>query len=192
MSEPRVIKKYSNRRLYDSRQSCYITLENLKEMIMAGETFRVENAKDGADITRQVLSQIVLDEEVFGVPLFSEQTLRNLIMFCGNPMHGALSGFLDKCVPMFADMQNRYTREFGKAGAAGREWEQFATMQGQMLSRLAEDYFRQNMNAYARAQKQFRASAEKMFQFPDIGGVFTPPAAPGDKKTEGDKKTPKR
>lgn len=170
MNAPRIVKKYSNRRLYDTRQSCYITLENLKEMIMAGEDFRVENAKDGADITRQILSQIVLDEEVFGVPLFSEQTLRNLIMFCGHPMHGALSGFLDNCVPMFADMQRRFSRQFGddgpvgRASAAGREWEQFAAMQGQMLSRLAEDYFRRNMDAYVRAQKQFRDSAEKMFR----------------------------
>ena len=79
--EPRVVRKYSNRRLYDSRQSKYINLDELKDLILAGEPLQVVNASDGADITRQTLVQVLLSEEVFGEPVFSEQSLRNLILF---------------------------------------------------------------------------------------------------------------
>ena len=97
--EPRVVRKYSNRRLYDSRQSKYINLDELKDLILAGEPLQVVNASDGADITRQTLVQVLLSEEVFGEPVFSEQSLRNLILFFRGPMRGPMSVFLTSAPP---------------------------------------------------------------------------------------------
>ena len=175
---PRIIKKYSNRRLYDTRESRYITQERVKELIIEGEDFRVENADDGGDITRQVFLQILLEEEIFGMPIFSEQALRNLIMFYGNSSRGAAANFLDQCIPMFADMQKKFVGKFGPAAVGGgREWEDFAALQGRMLRDFAEKYLNNSMNAYAayiRAQKRFQADAEKMLGGFSAFGGFPP------------------
>ena len=90
-SARRIIKKYSNRRLYDTRQSAYVTLENLHELILQGEDFQVVNAGDGADITAQSLAQVLVSEEIWGEPLFSERSLRNLIMFAAARCAGRFS-----------------------------------------------------------------------------------------------------
>ena len=100
-SARRIIKKYSNRRLYDTRQSAYVTLENLHELILQGEDFQVVNAGDGADITAQSLAQVLVSEEIWGEPLFSERSLRNLIMFCGGPMRGPFLAFMEQCMAVF-------------------------------------------------------------------------------------------
>ena len=85
---PRVLKKYPNRRLYDTRTSSYITLAEVKQMVLDAEPFEVRDAKSGEDLTRSILLQIILDEETGGVPMFTTQMLAQLIRFYGHAMQG--------------------------------------------------------------------------------------------------------
>ncbi len=103
----RVLKKYPNRRLYDTQSSSYITLADVKQMVLEGQTFEVRDAKDGSDITRSILLQIILEEESGGVPMFSTETLAQIIRFYGHTMQGAMGSWLEQNMKAFADMQGR-------------------------------------------------------------------------------------
>jgi polyhydroxyalkanoate synthesis repressor PhaR len=103
----RVIKKYPNRRLYDTQGSAYITLAQVREFVMSGEAFAVRDAKTSEDLTRSILLQIILEEESGGVPMFSETVLANLIRFYGHSMQGFVGGYLEKNMQMFTDLQQR-------------------------------------------------------------------------------------
>ena len=182
--EPRVVRKYSNRRLYDSRQSKYINLDELKDLILAGEPLQVVNASDGADITRQTLVQVLLSEEVFGEPVFSEQSLRNLILFFRGPMRGPMSVFFDQCAPMFIDAQKRLMDRLG-ARANPEELNYFAAMQGRMVRELLENYAFRALENYITAQQRAEQNMERMLNMPMFGVAqyFTPPtpsASPTD------------
>ena len=176
---PRVVRKYSNRRLYDSRQSKYITLDELKDLILAGEPLRVVGADDGADITRQTLVQVLLSEEVFGEPVFSEQSLRNLILFFRGPMRGPMAVFFDQCAPMFMDAQKRLVERLG-ARANPEELNYFAAMQGRMVRQLLENYAFRALENYLGAQQRAEENMERMFNLPMFGMAqyFTPPPPP--------------
>ena len=91
----RLIRKYANRRLYDTETSRYITLEDLKELIISGEDIQVREAKSDADLTREVLLQLVAEQEHLGVPILNETILTALIRFYGNPMQGMASRYLE-------------------------------------------------------------------------------------------------
>ena len=90
----RLIKKYPNRRLYDTKTSSYITLADVKELVLKQETFQVVDAKSGDDLTRPILLQIILEEEAGGVPMFSSEVLSQLIRFYGNAMQGMMGSYL--------------------------------------------------------------------------------------------------
>ena len=107
MSEPRVIKKYPNRRLYDTESSTYITLTQVRELVMAHQPFVVREAKSGEDLTRSILLQIILEEESAGVPMFSTETLAQIIRFYGHAMQGMMGAWLEQNMKAFADMQRR-------------------------------------------------------------------------------------
>lgn len=92
----RIIKKYNNRRLYDMENSCYITLNEIKEYVIAHINFEVRDAKTDKDLTNAVLLQIILEEENFNKPLFTEEILKNLIRFYGHPAQQAVSDFLQQ------------------------------------------------------------------------------------------------
>ncbi|MDP2135201.1 MAG: polyhydroxyalkanoate synthesis repressor PhaR, partial [Sulfuritalea sp.] len=83
-AQSRLIKKYPNRRLYDTRTSTYITLADVKELVLAHEAFQVLDAKSGDDLTRAILLQIILEEEAGGAPMFSSDLLSQMIRFYGN------------------------------------------------------------------------------------------------------------
>ncbi|MDI9335330.1 MAG: polyhydroxyalkanoate synthesis repressor PhaR [Cytophagales bacterium] len=110
-TEERVIKKYPNRRLYDTLTSTYITLTDIKRLVMAGTTFKVRDAKTDEDLTRAMLLQIILEEEAGGTPLFSEAVLGNLIRTYGHAMQGFMGGYLEKNLQAFADMQKQFTAQ---------------------------------------------------------------------------------
>ncbi len=93
---PRVLKKYPNRRLYDTRSSSYITLADVKDMVLKVEDFEVRDAKTGEDLTRSILLQIILDEESGGVPMFSAQMLAQIIRFYGHSMQAMMGTLLEK------------------------------------------------------------------------------------------------
>jgi polyhydroxyalkanoate synthesis repressor PhaR len=103
----RVLKKYPNRRLYDTKNSAYITLADVKHMVMAGEDFEVRDAKSAEDLTRSILLQIILEEEAGGQPLFSTPMLAQIIRFYGHAMQGVMGSFLEQNLAGFIDMQSR-------------------------------------------------------------------------------------
>ena len=101
----RLIKKYPNRRLYDTKTSSYITLADVKQMVLRQEEFQVVDAKSGDDLTRQILLQIILEEESGGVPLFSSDLLSQLIRSYGNAMQGMMGSYLERNIKAFQDIQ---------------------------------------------------------------------------------------
>ena len=101
----RVIKKYPNRRLYDTDTSSYITLTEIKRLVMDSEVFAVVDAKSGEDITRSILLQIILEEEANGSPMFTASVLANIIRFYGHTMQGMMGGYLEKNMQALMDMQ---------------------------------------------------------------------------------------
>jgi polyhydroxyalkanoate synthesis repressor PhaR len=105
----RVIKKYPNRRLYDSATSAYITLSDVKQMVMDHVNLVVLDAKTQEDLTRSILLQIILEEESAGVPLFSESALSNMIRFYGHAMQGFLGTYFEGQMQSMMDMQRKMT-----------------------------------------------------------------------------------
>ena len=104
----RVIKKYPNRRLYDTETSAYITLTEVKQLVMSKSPFVVRDAKSGDDLTRSILLQIILEEETGGVPMFSTDMLANLIRFYGHAMQGMMGSYLEKNLQTFIEMQSQF------------------------------------------------------------------------------------
>jgi polyhydroxyalkanoate synthesis repressor PhaR len=119
MSAERIIKKYTNRRLYDASQSRHVTLEDVRNMIIAGERIKVIDDKTQEDITRLILLQVIADQEQFGRPILSTSLLESLIRFYGNSLQSFLSDYLDKSVETFVRqqeaVQSQLARMFGTA-----------------------------------------------------------------------------
>jgi len=124
-STERVIKKYPNRRLYDTDTSSYITLTEIKQLVMDNETFVVRDAKTGDDLTRSILLQIILEEEAHGSPMFTAPVLSNIIRFYGHAMQGFMGGYLEKNMQALMDMQSPMVK-----GVMGNNM--FTQMQEQM------------------------------------------------------------
>src|SRR5829696_7617247 len=110
----RLIKKYPNRRLYDTKTSSYITLADVKQMVLRHETFQVVDAKSNEDLTRQILLQIILEEESAGAPMFSSDLLSQLIRFYGNAMQGMMGGYLERNMRAFQEMQKALQEQSAK------------------------------------------------------------------------------
>src|SRR3954453_19307139 len=122
----RLIKKYPNRRLYDTKTSSYITLADVKQMVIKQEEFQVVDAKSGDELTRQILLQIILEEEGSGgLPMFSSDLLSQLIRFYGNAMQGVMGTYLEKNIRAFQDMQktlqSQSQRMYGDNSRASQE-----------------------------------------------------------------------
>ncbi|MEJ2761891.1 MAG: polyhydroxyalkanoate synthesis repressor PhaR [Gammaproteobacteria bacterium] len=115
MSETRIIKKYPNRRLYDTEISKYITLEDVKQLVLEGVDFRVMDVKTEEDLTRSILLQIIADQEHNGEPIFSTRTLTQLIRFYGNAYQSAFAEYLQNTLEIFAEQQKQFQRGLQKA-----------------------------------------------------------------------------
>src|ERR1700749_4993680 len=115
-SERVVIKKYANRRLYNTGSSSYVTLEHLAEMVKQGVDFVVYDAKTNDDITRSVLTQIIFEEESQGQSLLPVQFLRQLIGFYGNSMQSFLPSYLELSLATFTQQQERMRTQFTNLG----------------------------------------------------------------------------
>jgi polyhydroxyalkanoate synthesis repressor PhaR len=114
MNQERLIKKYANRRLYDSSQSRHITLEDIRMLIVKGEKLKVVEDKTGHDITRHILLQVIAEQEQFGRPILSTKVLEAIIRFYGNAMQGFLAGFLEKSVETFLNQQEALQAQISK------------------------------------------------------------------------------
>ena len=103
----RIVKKYPNRRLYDTGISSYVTLEDLRQLIIEGEAFEVREAKSGKDLTRAVLLQIIAENEDIGQPIFSTQLLTHVIRLYGDSLQGVIGSYLERSVQLFNDQQTQ-------------------------------------------------------------------------------------
>ena len=113
MSAIRIIKKYPNRRLYDTEISSYITIEDVRQLIVDGETFEVRDAKSGEDLTRQVLLQIITEHEQDGQPMLSTQLLSQLIRFYGDSLQGFMGNYLERSMQVFLEQQQQFRQQMG-------------------------------------------------------------------------------
>ncbi len=112
-----VIKKYANRRLYNTAKSSYVTLDDLAKMVRSGEDFVVFDAKTGEDITRSVLTQIIVEEEAGEHNMLPTNFLRELIRLYGDPLQRMVPGYLDAAMGAFNRNQEQLRRAFGGANA---------------------------------------------------------------------------
>jgi polyhydroxyalkanoate synthesis repressor PhaR len=115
MPQERLIRKYANRRLYDSVGSRHVTLEDLRQLIVAGEKIKVVDDKSGEDLTRSVLLQIISEQEQFGSPVLGSELLELIIRFYGRPMQALLSGYLEQAFTTMLRQQETMQSEMAKA-----------------------------------------------------------------------------
>lgn len=148
----RIIKKYPNRRLYDTNTSSYITLAEVKTLVLNNEPFSVRDAKTNDDLTRSILLQIILEEETAGVPIFSEQMLANVIRFYGHAMQDFMGSYLERNLQNFMEMQKKMAEQV--PGMSPEMWKQYMSVQSPMLNGMMGNYFDQSHNALAQMQEQ--------------------------------------
>ena len=113
MTAPRLIKKYPNRRLYDTELSRYITLVDIRDLVLRGVDFHVMDTNTNEDITRQILMQIIMEEESGGLPLFSASMLAQIIRFYGGTVQGLFARFLEESMALFARNQDQMRHTLG-------------------------------------------------------------------------------
>lgn len=162
----RLIKKYPNRRLYDTRTSTYITLVDVKELVLAHEDFQVIDAKTGEDLTRSILLQIILEEESAGMPMFSAEALANVIRFYGNAMQGMMGTYLEKNIQAFMDMQGKMQEQsqafVGSKPGSQEAWTQFMAGQAPMMQNLMSNYIDQSKKVFMQMEEQMQNNAKSM------------------------------
>ena len=184
-SQLRLIKKYPNRRLYDTKTSSYITLADVKQMVVKQEDFQVIDAKSGDDLTRQILLQIILEEESGGVPMFTSDLLSQMIRSYGNAMQGMMGSYLERNMKAFQDihkaLQDQSQRMYGDNSRASQDlWAQFMNLQGPAMQSLMRAYMEQSQKMFSQFHEQMQGQARNMF------AGFTFPGFPGAPQTKND------
>ena len=163
---PRIIKKYPNRRLYDTETSTYITVTEVKHLVMTGTVFVVRDVKTNEDLTRSILLQIILEEEAGGAPMFTEAVLRNIIRFYGHAMQGFMGSYLEKNMQTFMDVQTKLSEQ--TKAFTPETWAQFMALQPPMMQSVMGSYADQSKNVFTQMQEQMQKQTEQML------GAFTP------------------
>ena len=185
----RTIKKYPNRRLYDTANSGYITLTDVKHMVLEGIDFQVVDAKSGDDLTRSILLQIILDEESVGVPMFSSEMLAQMIRFYGTAQQTVMGQYMEQNVKAFLAIQKKLQDQakqiYGDKMLLTPElWKQFMQMQAPAMQGMLGNYLEQSAKLFMDMQQRMQDQTRGMFTafpFPN----FTAPAqgpADDDKK----------
>ncbi|AIF47688.1 polyhydroxyalkanoate synthesis repressor PhaR [Dyella japonica] len=136
----RIIKKYPNRRLYDTEISSYITLEEVRQLVLDGETFEVRDAKSGEDLTRSVLLQIISEHEEKGQPMLSPQLLSQIIRFYGDSLQGFMGPYLERSLQVFLDQQQQFRTQLN-------------SLLGQTPWSMLNDLTERNMEAWRNMQR---------------------------------------
>ncbi|ALS94617.1 polyhydroxyalkanoate synthesis repressor PhaR [Xanthomonas oryzae] len=160
MAGLRIIKKYPNRRLYDTEISSYITIEDVRQLIIDGEEFEVRDAKSGEDLSRAVLLQIIADREQDGEPMLSTQLLSQIIRFYGDSLQGFMGNYLERSMQVFLDQQQQFRQQMGNL-LGQTPWA--------MMNQLTE----RNLELWQEFQRNFGTG------FGRPGGPGTPPNPPG-------------
>jgi polyhydroxyalkanoate synthesis repressor PhaR len=156
----RVIKKYPNRRLYDTETSAYITLTDVQNLVMASAQFVVRDAKTNEDLTRSILLQIILEEETAGAPMFTEAVLANIIRFYGNAMQSFMGAYLEKNVQTFMDLQVKMAEQ--SKGLSPEMWAQVMSAKSPMMQGMMGTYVEQSKTVFTQMQEQMQKQSEQM------------------------------
>ncbi len=155
----RTIKKYPNRRLYDTQTSSYVTLAEIKKLVMAASPMVVVDAKTGEDLTRSILLQIILEEESAGVPMFSEAVLSNIIRFYGHAMQGHMGSYLESHVQSFMDWQSKLSES--SPALSPEVWAQFMQWQTPMMHNMFSGLANPSQNVMTQMQEQMQKQIQK-------------------------------
>jgi len=184
----RMIKKYPNRRLYDTANSGYITLADVKQMVLEGIEFQVIDAKTGDDLTRAILLQIILDEESGGVPMFSSEMLSQMIRFYGSAQQTVIGQYIEQNVKAFLAIQKKLQEQakqvYGdKMLLTPDLWKQFMQMQAPAMQGMLGNYLEQSAKLFMDMQQRMQDQTRGMFSafpFPQFGA--TPQSGGDDEK----------
>jgi len=162
VNAPRIIKKYPNRRLYDTVESRYVTLVDVQQLVRGGTDIQVLDSQTGEDITRGILIQIITDQETGGDPLFTTEMLTRFIRFYDDAVHDAFSGYLDQSLSFFADQQQEFTRKVQETLGGQGPWD-------------VAEMTRRNLKFWQDMQGEFLKAA----------GFTSPQSDPGDSGKAG-------
>ena len=180
MSEtPRIIKKYPNRRLYDTANSGYITLADVKLMVLENIDFKVVDAKTGDDLTRAILLQIILEEESAGMPMFSSEMLAQMIRFYGTAQQTIIGQYIEQNVQAFLAIQKKLSEQakqvYGdKMMLTPELWKQFMQMQAPAMQGMLGNYLEQSAKLFMDMQQRMQDQTRGMFTafpFPNFGAT---------------------
>jgi polyhydroxyalkanoate synthesis repressor PhaR len=165
----RLIKKYPNRRLYDTRTSSYVTLADIKELVINHEEFLVTDTKSSKDLTRSILLQIILEEEAGKLPIFTESMLSQIIRIYGNSMQSMMGNYLEKNLQIFTDTQTKFkdysnkntnTNPFISPDA----WTKVFSNQAPDMQKFMSNYFEQTKNAFNVFEEQMKKNVSKEYK----------------------------
>ena len=176
MATPRIIKKYPNRRLYDTETSTYITLAEVKDLVLQYKEFQVQDAKTGQDLTRAILLQIILEEESGGVPMFSTDMLANIIRYYGHAMQGLMGSYLERSIFAFHEAQKRFQEQ---AKTIYGDMPKMPFVPNQAVPNVMGGYLEKGAKAVIDMQEELRNQAFKLFSgFPYAGNDEAAAEAP--------------
>ena len=164
----RAIKKYPNRRLYDTANSGYITLADVKQMVLEHIDFQVIDAKSGDDLTRSILLQIILEEESAGLPMFSSEMLAQMIRFYGNALQGIMGNYMEQNVKAFLTIQQKLQDQakqiYGdKMMLTPELWKQFLQMQAPAMQGMLGNYLEQSAKLFMDMQQRMQDQTRGLF-----------------------------
>ena len=181
-AQSRLIKKYPNRRLYDTRTSTYITLADVKQLVLAHECFQVVDAKSGEDLTRAILLQVILEEEAGGAPMFSAELLSQMIRFYGNAMQGMMGSYIENNIKSFTEVQAKLKDQakalYGESEGNSQDlWAQFLKFQGPAMQHMMGTYVEQSQKMFQQMQDTMQEQTRKIFP-----GIYVKPEEKAEKK----------
>ncbi len=165
----RIIKKYPNRRLYDTETSAYITLTDVKQFVLDHQQFEVHDARTGEDLTRSILLQVILEEESGGVPMFSSDMLANIIRYYGHSMQGLMGSYLERSIGAFHEAQKKFQEQSSSVlgGAAPaftpEAWTKLVGSAGTPMPTMMNDYLEKSASSVIGMQEELRKQAMQMF-----------------------------
>jgi polyhydroxyalkanoate synthesis repressor PhaR len=168
----RIIKKYPNRRLYDTAISSYVTLEDIRALVLSGEEFEVQDVRSGQDLTRAVLLQIIAEhEEAGGQPMLSSKMLSQLIRFYGDQLQGFMGSYLERSMQVFMDQQQQFRA-------------QLSQLIGNTPLSMLQNVAQRNLDALNKLQQSFfQAQAEAGRKPEPTAPEAAPPPPPANPTT---------
>lgn len=155
MDDKRIIKKYPNRRLYDTEESKYITIEDIKKLVLENKEFIVKDVKSEEDLTRTILLQIIIEQEDDGEPLFTTQTLSHIIRFYGDSVQSVAGDYLQRSIDLFVSQQKQVQEQLQSA-VSGNPITAMAELTEHnldMWKKMQENFFKNAMQTPFAAKK---------------------------------------